>query len=124
MYTVRKSLSSTTASVMNLILLLELEVAPLQQLGTIAGKCGEEQSTAAQGGRELGRTQAGSFWFPHSPLAESALASVWISQSGSSLAGLLIGLLGERSSPGVFCVFVLSFFFLSQFSPYSVGVQL
>lgn len=55
---------------MNLILLLELEAAPLQQLGTIAGKCGEEQSTAARGGWELGRTQAGSFWFPHSHLAE------------------------------------------------------
>lgn len=50
-------------------LLLELE-ALLQQLGTIAGKCGEEQSTAAQGWWELGRTQAGSFWFPHSHLAE------------------------------------------------------
>lgn len=67
---VRKSLSLTTASVMNLILLLELEAAPLQQLGTIAGKCGEEQSTAAKGGWELGRTQAGSYYFPHSHLAE------------------------------------------------------
>lgn len=38
-------------------LLLELEAAPLQQLGTVAGKCGEEQSTAAQGGWGCGRTQ-------------------------------------------------------------------
>lgn len=34
-------------------LLLELEVALLQRLGTVAGKCGEEQSTAAGRG-ELG----------------------------------------------------------------------
>lgn len=51
-------------------LLLELEAAPLQQLGTIMGKCGEEQSTAAWGGWELVRTQAGSFSFPHSHSAE------------------------------------------------------
>lgn len=41
-----------------------------------------------------------------------ALTSVWISQSGSSLAGLLIGLLGERSSPGV--VFFSACFHLTQ----------
>lgn len=31
-------------------LLLELEVAPSQQLGTVAGTCGREQSTAAREG--------------------------------------------------------------------------
>lgn len=36
-------------------LLLALEVALLQQPGTVAGRCGEEQSTAAGGG-ELGTT--------------------------------------------------------------------
>lgn len=51
-------------------LLLELKAALLQQLGTTAGRCGEKQSTAARVGWELGRTQAGSFWFPHSHLAE------------------------------------------------------
>lgn len=38
--------------------------------------------------------------------------SVWVSQSSSSLAGLLTGLLGVRSSPGV------------VFSLHSVGVKL
>lgn len=61
-------------------LLLELEASLLQQLGTIAGKSGAEQSTAGWGGRELGRTQVGSFWFPHSHLAEQASPErVWIS---------------------------------------------
>lgn len=47
-------------------LLLELEAAPLQQLGTRAGKSGEEQSTAAResgswkntGGLDLVSTQS------------------------------------------------------------------
>lgn len=37
-------------------LLLESEAAPIQQLGTIAGKCRVEQSAAAREGWELGRT--------------------------------------------------------------------
>lgn len=82
-------------------LLLELEAAPLQQLGTRAGKW-EEQSTAAREGGSSGEHGWARSGFHTVVWQRSrALLSVWVSQSGSSLAGLLIGVLGVRPFSGV-----------------------
>lgn len=73
-------------------LLLELEAAPLQQLGTRAGKSGEEQSTAAREWELEEHRQARSGF--HTVIWQSPDKSVWISQSRSSLAELLLACLG------------------------------